>query len=153
MIAYLYNYQRDPFTGYEVVDMIKDSSDSKKIVFMFISVPEYDIANHSAYGQKLLNEHPALSVNDDNTYAILMANFFKYSDTIDVPVSLHDTLRKNYPSKENLHKKLYYVPNGYVYTAISRHIQDLDFPNDTIIQSDIFIPRKGVLASEIYDFK
>lgn len=127
-----------------IIDSFEYQKDSTMIKFKFIEVSEYD----AIFIKDLLAKFRNL--NNKNEFDVEVIYFFKDSDKQELPKNEKSIISKLYPKKKNLHNKLAYYPNGYLFTLV-HNSEFLKFKNKNIkanqlVRMPLILPKKGTNA-------
>jgi nitrogen regulatory protein PII-like uncharacterized protein len=136
---------------YSVENIIADSSDQGKAVFYFIKVKDLDKDFMINTAHHIRDNDSASFLSDKNQFRVMVAYFYRETDVEALPDSLADKIHRQKPSSKGREYRIDYVKNGYIYTDISRDLPDIKYPKDSLFASQLFIPKKGYSAKEIFN--
>ncbi len=150
IIAMLFVFTQDR-NYYSVENVISDSTAQGKVVFYFVKVKDMEekfLLNTAHY---LRDNDSAASIANDKVLRVMVTYFFRGTDIEPLPDSLMSKLHSQKPSSKGREYRIDFVRNGYIYTDISKDLPDLRYPKDSLFASQLFIPKKGYSAKEIFN--
>jgi len=131
---------------YKLQDEFLDSTDYGTIRFLFFELDNYDSTKVIEVAHKY---NDSIYNMDSSKFNIVISHFYKLSDSITPTKKDLAIIKKKYPMNLSLPSKLLFIPNAFTYTGFSRRVENSKIPQDTLIQTPVFIPRKGYKAADI----
>lgn len=133
--------------NYKIVDYFYETNAKQKFVFMFTEVNKIDDKKIKKVAEEIVQSH-IITQNQEKTERLgVLIYFYKKSDIVLVPVSMHKSLKRKFQDK-NVENNLRYVPDGRIFMKFtSKNNRALD--RDTLISSELIIPRQGVRAKDV----
>lgn len=134
------------FTRFELRDSFVETGKNAKIYFSFVEVDQYDSLDIVNYSRKILDSIDEIESGRTFikiTHYYNKEEFEKPNDTVLLELS------KRYPNSLDLHKKLDYVSNGFIFTGSNRKLKKLNNKHSALFKSDFFVPKPEFKASEI----
>lgn len=130
-----YNY------SYEMIDNFSDTTNKNVYRFYFVGVSstERDYINYVS--EKEIK--PILKTFQGK--GILIAHFYKLSDTLKLPDNMFKQLKYKYPNKANFDKNLRYIIRG----AVKTYFCEPDKYDDTLFYNHMVVPKYGVKAKDV----
>jgi hypothetical protein len=130
---------------YNVSDHFYDRSADETYLFMFVNVNELNAKELIELSSKLKMKYLIDSINIGSDGAALI-HYFIEKDTSLIPKEKIDQLNKKY-KRIDIENKLHYIEKGVIFTGFVNKNKSF---KDTIFVSDMFIPKKGYKAREIF---
>jgi len=137
------------FSGfnYKIVDYFYETTGNQKFVFMFAEVNHINHNDIESASKEIMQNHIVLKNKDDAERLGIIIYFYKNSDMELVPKRMLGSLKRKFQDK-NVEDNLRYVANGMIYMKFTSK-NNLSLDKDTLIKSDIIIPRPGVRAKDV----
>ncbi len=150
IIAILFVFTQDR-NYYSVENVISDSTAQGKVVFYFVKVKDLEEQFLLQTAHYLRDNDSAASIANDNVLRVMVSYFYRGTDIEPMPDSLMSKLHNQKPSSKGREYRIDFVRNGYIYTDISKDLPDLRYPKDSLFASQLFIPKKGYSAKDIFN--
>lgn len=131
--------------NYDVSDHFYDRSKSDTYLFMFVKVNELNAEKLIELSIKLKMKYLLDSMDLGSNGAALI-HYYLESDTLKITEEELSKLNKKY-KRIDIKNKLHYIKKGVIFTGYSNQNKTI---KDTIFVSDMFIPKKGYKAREIF---
>ncbi len=138
---------------YHIDEMFTDSTYEGKIVFAFVNVNNYDKEKMMDFGKHILDKNINIGVVRLDIPVIAVVHFYIASDTMDLTDKLKNKIDKIYPKLRNSKSNLQFVKDGYIFTAVSKKVEGIDVPKDTLFKTEVILPKNGIKAQDIMKSK
>lgn len=134
---------------YHIDEIFNDSTYEGKIVFAFVNVNKYDKEKMKTFGKNILEKNINIGVVRRDIPVIAVVHFYIASDTLNLTDKLKLKIDKLYPNLSDSKSNLQFVPDGYIYTAVSKKVEGIKLPKDTLFQTEVILPKNGIKAQDI----
>jgi hypothetical protein len=133
--------------NYKIVDYFYETNAKQKFVFMFAEVNKIDDKEIKIAAEEIVQRH-IITQNQEKAERLgVLIYFYRKSDIVLVPVSMQKSLKRKFQDK-NVENNLRFVADGRIFMKFTSK-NNLALDKDTLITSELIIPRQGVRAKDV----